>query len=193
MSLYHNQTIGVLALQGGWREHAETLRALGAQVRYVRCPRDLEALNGLVVPGGESTAIAAALGRARLWGPIRQAIREHGMPVFGTCAGAILLAGDLGGASCTIERNAYGAQIDSFTHPLHVADVGEVEGVFIRAPRIHDAGGAHVLATGREGEPVLIREGNMLLSTFHPELVTSDVHKLFLNSCIASSGDFSYP
>ena len=91
-----------------------------------------------------------------------------------------MLAGELGGATCTVERNAYGTQSDSFTHRLEVDGVGAVDAVFIRAPRIHDPGEGTVLARGREGEPVLVREKNMLLCTFHPELVTSSVHRLFL-------------
>ena len=195
MNPYGDLTIGVLALQGGWRPHADVLSRLGVAVRYVRCVHDLDGIHGIVLPGGESTAIAAALGSARLWQPLRRAIRDHGLPVLGTCAGAILLAGELGGGSCTIERNAYGPQSESFSSMVALNGIGQVDGLFIRAPKVVDEGSCTVIARGRDGEAVLLRERQMVLCTFHPELTTDAVHTWFVTAiwaaALAASGDGS--
>ncbi len=171
--------IGVLALQGNFREHAAVLRRLGAEVVEVRLPEELEGLDGLVIPGGESTAITRLM---RLYG-LEEAIRRFRGAVFGTCAGMILLdRNHLGVVDLEVERNGYGRQIASFEADLELA--GETEplrGVFIRAPRIRTRGpGIEVLAEN-DGEPVLLRQGRVLVASFHPELTDDPrVHERFL-------------
>jgi pyridoxal 5'-phosphate synthase pdxT subunit len=171
--------IGVLALQGNFREHAAVLRRLGAEVVEVRLPGQLDGLDGLVIPGGESTAIARLM---RLYG-LEEGVREFRGPVFGTCAGMILLdRAHLGLVDLEVERNAYGRQLASFEADLDLAGEDEpLRGVFIRAPRVADFGdGVEVLAR-HEGAPVLLRDGRYLVASFHPEL-TDDarVHERFL-------------
>jgi len=172
--------IGVLALQGNVREHAATLTRLGAEVVEVRRPEELEGLDGLVIPGGESTTIARLIG---LYG-LEEAIRRFAGPVFGTCAGMILLGRDhLGEVDLAVERNGYGRQVTSFETDLELAGDDEpLRGVFIRAPRVTDVGpGVEVLAE-HDGEPVLLRQGRFLVASFHPELTEDTrVHELFLN------------
>ena len=171
--------IGVLAVQGNFREHAAMLRRLGAAPVEVRKPEQLEGLDGLIIPGGESTAITRLI---RLYG-IEAAIRDFGGPVFGTCAGMILLdRAHLGLVDVEVSRNAYGRQVASFEADLELAGDDEpLRGVFIRAPRVTDAGpGVEVLAE-HDGEPVLLREGRFLVASFHPELTDDTrVHERFL-------------
>jgi len=172
--------IGVLAVQGNFREHAAMLRRLGADVVEVRLPEQLDRLDGLVIPGGESTAILRLI---RLYG-LEAAIREFAAPVFGTCAGMILLdRAHLGLVDVEVERNAYGRQVASFEADLELAgDAAPLRGVFIRAPRVTRHGeGVEVLAE-HEGAPVLLRQGRFLVASFHPEL-TGDlrVHERFLD------------
>jgi pyridoxal 5'-phosphate synthase pdxT subunit len=174
-------SIGVLALQGNFREHVRMLRSLGAAPVEVRKPEQLDGLGGLVVPGGESTTIMRLM---RLYG-LDEAIRTFAGPVFGTCAGMIVLDRDhLGLVDLAVRRNAFGRQVASFETDLDVAGLDEpVHAVFIRAPWIDDAGpGVQVLARV-DGHPVLAREGRFLVASFHPEL-TSDtrLHRLFLDS-----------
>jgi 5'-phosphate synthase pdxT subunit len=171
--------IGVLAVQGAFREHVRALRSLGADVVEVRLPAQLDGLDGLVIPGGESTTIMRLV---RLYG-LEEPLRAFEGAVFGTCAGMILLdRAHLGLVDLEVERNAYGRQVASFETDLEV--VGEAEplrGVFIRAPRVRDVGsGVEVLAE-HDGEPVLVRDGRFLLASFHPEL-TDDlrIHERFL-------------
>ena len=171
--------IGVLALQGAFREHAAALRKLGAVVVEVRLPDEIEGLDGLVVPGGESTTIMRL---AELYG-LDQALRSYAGAVFGTCAGMIVLDGQhLDLVDLVVDRNAFGRQVKSFEADIDlVGDEVPLHGVFIRAPRIRSLGdGVEVLGT-MHGEPVLVREGRFLLASFHPEL-TDDlrVHELFL-------------
>ncbi len=186
-------TIGVLALQGAYDAHAKVLVALGATPRLVRTPAELKGLDGLIIPGGESTTILKFLERDNFFAAISDFIRDK--PAFGTCAGAILLARDVanstqrsfGAVDITVERNAYGRQNEStiLFEPSALPD-GKLEMVFIRAPRISRIGpGVEVLAT-REGDPVLVRSGHLLAATFHPEL-SSDlrVHRLFLDMVAA--------
>ncbi len=184
--------VGVLALQGSFPLHERALRRLGVDVRRVRRAADLEGLRGLIIPGGESTTMSHLAREYELFEPLVSAARRE-LPIFGTCAGAILLArgdGDpptLGVAPIGIERNAYGRQVDSFTAPISLSFASRpIHGVFIRAPRLAepDAGsGAEVFAR-HEGSPVLLRWSNLLLGTFHPEL-TEDllVHRYFLGMC----------
>jgi pyridoxal 5'-phosphate synthase pdxT subunit len=172
-------TIGVLAVQGNFREHAAVLRGLGADVIEVRKPEELDGIHGLVIPGGESTAIGRLI---RLYG-LEEAIRRFDRPIFGTCAGMILVDRDhLGLADIAVRRNAYGRQIASFEADLTLSgDPTPLRGVFIRAPRLADAGpGVEVLAEHHR-EPVLLRDGRILVASFHPELTAdSRVHERFL-------------
>jgi 5'-phosphate synthase pdxT subunit len=171
--------IGVLAVQGAFREHARMLRFLGAEVVEVRLPEELVGLDGLVIPGGESTAI---LRLVRLYG-IEEAIRRFEQPVFGTCAGMIVLdRRHLDLVDLEVERNAYGRQVASFEADLALTGDDEpLHGVFIRAPRVRELGeGVEVLAE-HDGEPVLVRDGRFLLASFHPELTDDTrVHERFL-------------
>ena len=171
--------IGILALQGNFREHAAVLRRLGADVVEVRKPEQLDGLDGLVIPGGESTAIMRL---ARLYG-IDEALRSFERPIFGTCAGMILLGrGHLGLIDLAVERNAYGRQVASFEAPLALqGDDRPLTGIFIRAPRIAEHGdGVQVLAE-HDGAPVLLRSGRILVASFHPELTDDTrVHERFL-------------
>ena len=183
--------IGVLALQGDFAEHLAILTQLGADAVAVRLPDDLNGLDGLIIPGGESTAIARLLHRWELIEPIRTHV-HNGMAVWGTCAGAILLANDPGDLDreglrlmdITVERNAFGRQVDSFKADVSVPWFGgqEYHCVFIRAPVISSVGPqADVLAQLEDGSVVAAKQGNMLATAFHPEL-TDDTrfHQLFL-------------
>jgi 5'-phosphate synthase pdxT subunit len=171
--------IGVLALQGAFREHAAALRKLGADVVEVRLPEELEGLDGLVIPGGESTSIMRL---AALYG-LDDAIRAYGGAIFGTCAGMILVDREhLDLADVVVERNAFGRQVKSFEADVDLAgDEFPLRGVFIRAPRISRVGEGVEVVGELDGEPVLVRDGRLLLASFHPEL-TEDlrVHELFL-------------
>jgi pyridoxal 5'-phosphate synthase pdxT subunit len=187
-------TIGVLDLQGDVREHAAALAELGETVRLVRMPTDLDGLAGLIIPGGESTTLSMLLESSGLFDPLDRAL-QSGLPVFGTCAGMILLADDVldgrsdqrrfGAIDLTIRRNGYGRQVASFECDLAVAGLGTdpVHAVFIRAPVVERAGDeVAVLATLPErGQPVVCRQGSVLVTAFHPEL-TGDrrLHQLFV-------------
>jgi len=172
--------VGVLAVQGNFREHAAVLRRLGADVVEVRKPEQLDGLDGLVIPGGESTAITRLM---RLYG-LEEAIRRFTGAVFGTCAGMILLdRSHLGLVDVDVDRNAYGRQVHSFEADLRLTgDTEPLRGVFIRAPRIRDVGSEVEIVAEHDGEPVLLRQGRFLVGSFHPEL-TDDmrVHELFLS------------
>ncbi len=171
--------IGVLAVQGNFREHAAMLRKLGADAVEVRLPEQLDGLDGLVVPGGESTAILRLM---RLYG-LEQALVAFTAPVFGTCAGMILLdRAHLGLVDVEVERNGYGRQVASFEADLELDGEEEpLRGVFIRAPRVTDRGPQVEVLASHDGVPVLLREGRFLVASFHPEL-TGDtrVHERFL-------------
>jgi 5'-phosphate synthase pdxT subunit len=169
--------VGVLALQGDFREHVRTLSEIGATPSEVRTPQDLADVDRLVIPGGESTTVSKLARAVELVDPIVERARE-GMPVFGTCAGMIVLAERvLDGEplfplmDITVRRNAYGRQVDSFEADLDVDGMDHpVRGVFIRAPWIEDVGdGVEVLAEV-DGHPVAVRQGNVLAVAFHPEL-----------------------
>jgi len=183
-------TVGVLALQGDVREHLAALGSLDVQAIAVRRPGELDACDGLVIPGGESTTMAKLAGIFELLEPLRKRVRA-GLPVFGTCAGMIMLADrvldgapgqeTVGGLDITVRRNAFGRQVDSFEGPLDVAGLDTpVHGVFIRAPWVEQVGASvEVLATAA-GHPVAVRQGPLLATSFHPE-VGADVrlHRLF--------------
>lgn len=174
--------IGVLALQGDFREHARMLRDLGVEVVEVRLPSDLAAVDGLVIPGGESTTIGKLLRTFELMEPLRRRIAE-GMPVYGTCAGAIVLAKDvsaqgvdqpvLGMMDVGIRRNAFGRQTESFEAEVPIPALGDrpYHAVFIRAPVIESVGpGVEVLGSLADGTIVAAKQGNLLATSFHPEL-----------------------
>ena len=172
--------IGVLALQGNFREHAAVLGRLGADVVEVRKPGELEGLDGLVIPGGESTAIGRLV---RIYG-LEEALRRFERPVFGTCAGMILLGreGLLGRVDVGVRRNAYGRQVASFEADLDLAGEEEpLRGVFIRAPQVEEVGTDVEVLAELDGEPVLLRDGRYLVASFHPELTDDTrVHERFL-------------
>jgi 5'-phosphate synthase pdxT subunit len=171
--------IGILAVQGNFREHAAVLRRLGADPVEVRRPEQLEQLEGLVIPGGESTAIMRLV---RLYG-LEDAIRAFARPMLGTCAGMILLDREhLGLLDVEVARNAYGRQVASFEADLELAgDERPLRGVFIRAPRVVDAGPEVEVLAELDGEPVLLRQGRLLVASFHPELTDDTrVHERFL-------------
>ncbi|MGD0630489.1 MAG: pyridoxal 5'-phosphate synthase glutaminase subunit PdxT [Terracidiphilus sp.] len=182
--------IGVLAIQGDYAAHAGALAETGADPVEVRKPDQLAALDGLILPGGESTTVLRFLDKHNFFETLKDFCTAK--PVFGTCAGAILLAREvrnptqrsLGALDAVVERNAYGRQIDSaiLTAPTELAG-GPLEMVFIRAPRILETGpGVQVLAR-REGFPVLVRQGTLMAATFHPELAADRrVHRLFVQT-----------
>ena len=189
-------TIGVLGVQGDVSEHAAALERAGARVVWVKRPEDLDRVDGLVLPGGESTAQRRLLDFEALLDAIRRRARE-GMPVFGTCAGAILVATDVSGAPVphlslvpmTVARNAYGRQRDSFAADIEVAGLegGPLHAVFIRAPVIESVGeGVEVLARER-GAIVLAESAGALVATFHPELTPDDrLHRRFVEKVRAA-------
>jgi 5'-phosphate synthase pdxT subunit len=172
--------IGVLAVQGNFREHAAVLRRLGADPLEVRLPEQLDRLDGLIIPGGESTSIGRLM---RLYG-LDEAVRKFGGPIFGTCAGMIVLDRDhLGLGDYGTQRNAFGRQVKSFEADLDIGDGDEpLRAVFIRAPWLEDAGADVQVLAEVDGHPVLAREGRLLVAAFHPELTDDTrVHERFLN------------
>ncbi len=191
--------IGLLALQGDYRSHQKVLDSLGVKHTLVRSPNDLENIDGLIIPGGESTVMSRLCERYGLFAPLQAKI-EAGFPFFGTCAGLIFLAKEISGGSqnfqqktlgaldIEVERNAYGAQLDSFETELNVAILGEsIHGVFIRAPRISRVGeGIEVLAYHEENgvqTPVVVRHNQIVAASFHPELAgETRLHQLWLNA-----------
>ncbi|MDQ1392583.1 MAG: pyridoxal 5-phosphate synthase pdxT subunit [Acidimicrobiaceae bacterium] len=184
--------IGVLALQGDVREHVSVLAELGAHPVEVRCPEDLAGIDGIIVPGGESTTMALLLDSAGIRSPLADLLGS-GMPAFGTCAGMILLAAEVldgrrdqaGFAviDISVRRNAFGRQVDSFELDLAIAELGHepIHGVFIRAPIVERAGAGVEILAAVDGRPVACRQGPVLVTSFHPEL-SGDLrlHDLFL-------------
>ncbi|HEY1741318.1 MAG TPA: pyridoxal 5'-phosphate synthase glutaminase subunit PdxT [Acidimicrobiia bacterium] len=184
--------VGILALQGAFREHAEACAALGADVTLVKRPEHLAAVDAVVLPGGESTTQEKLLESSGLREPLVRALGD-GMPCLATCAGVILLARTvadgradqrpLGVLDLDVRRNGYGRQVDSFEADLAVAGLpgGPFHGVFIRAPRIERAGPSVEVLAAREGDPVLVRSGACVGTTFHPELAGDlRIHETFL-------------
>ena len=190
--------IGVLALQGDFREHREVLDRLGAVVPEVRLPKDLESLDGLILPGGESTAIVRLMRTSGLIEPLRK-LAADGFPMWGTCAGMILLAKrlDVTGVPAldamdiAIRRNAFGRQVDSFEADLSVPVLGHpaYRAIFSRAPIIEEAGpGVEVLARLPDGAAVAARQGHLLATAFHPELTPDDrFHRYFIEQVVSPS------
>ena len=192
--------VGVLALQGDFREHIAVLQSLGADARPVRRPEELAQVGGLVIPGGESSVMDKL---SRIFGlaePLKSAIRG-GLPAYGTCAGLIMLADrvldaitgqqSLGGFDISVRRNAFGSQLDSFETDLDIPAIGEppVHAVFIRAPVVEQVGeGVVALATLSDGRVVAVEQGNLLGTSFHPEM-TGDTrfHKYFLDRVRAAN------
>jgi 5'-phosphate synthase pdxT subunit len=163
-------TVGVLALQGDFEAHAQVLRELGASPRAVRTPEDLDNLDALIVPGGESTTMTLGIAREKLAAPLVDLIKT-GIPTLGTCAGLIMLDRDhLGLLDVTTRRNAFGRQLRSFETDLEIESVGPLRAVFIRAPWVEDAGDQVEILAEIDGHPVAVRQDNMLAVAFHPEL-----------------------
>jgi 5'-phosphate synthase pdxT subunit len=185
--------VGVLALQGAFREHREVLDALGVEAIEVRTPAELGALDALILPGGESTTMSQLLDSSGVRAPLADLLAD-GLPVLGTCAGMILLARavvdgrpdqeSFGAIDVAVRRNAYGRQRDSFEAELVVDGLpgGSFPGVFIRAPRIESVGGRVEVLASHEGVPVVAREGSVVVTSFHPEL-SGDLrlHEWFLH------------
>jgi pyridoxal 5'-phosphate synthase pdxT subunit len=172
--------VAVLALQGAFRAHALRLAELGVDAREARRPADLAGIDGLVMPGGESTTMSSLLTSSGLFDELKPRISD-GLPVFGTCAGMILLATEVldgrpdqrtfGAIDLTVRRNGYGRQLDSFESDLAVDGLADgFHGVFIRAPRVESAGPAVEVLASHEGVPVLVRQGRAMAASFHPEL-----------------------
>ena len=190
--MMNSNKIGVLSLHGAFIEHIASLQKLGVEALAIRLPRDFENLDGLIIPGGESTVISQLMRSYGLMGMIRELVRD-GFPIFGTCAGMILLAKStldfdietIGAMDIKVRRNAFGRQVDSFETSLVIPALGEVPfpAVFIRAPIIVETvPGVEILANLPDGTPVAARQGNLLATAFHPEL-TLDLrfHAYFLN------------
>jgi pyridoxal 5'-phosphate synthase pdxT subunit len=180
---------GVVALQGDFREHAAMFAEAGATPVLVRTPEELATVDCLAIPGGESTTISKLARRFELVEPIRERAAT-GMPVFGTCAGMIVLAADVEGGEPLLElmdigvtRNAYGRQVDSFETDVEVTGVGPVRAVFIRAPQVTRIGGDVEVLAEHAGVPVLVRQGRVLAAAFHPEIAGDPrLHRAVLES-----------
>jgi len=185
-----NMQVGVLALQGAFAAHSDCLTSIGVQSIEVRTPQQLSSVDALLMPGGESSTMSQLLESSGLFDPIATRIAE-GMPVFGTCAGMILLASEiLDGRSdqrnfsaidISVRRNAFGRQVDSFEATIN-SSVGDFHGVFIRAPRIERVGAQVEVLGSINDEPVLVRQGNVLAASFHPELSNdARLHEYFVS------------
>ncbi len=182
--------IGVLALQGAFAAHALALAEVGVEPAEVRVPADLDGIDGIVLPGGESTTMSMLLESSGLFDPLRDRLRE-GLPAFGTCAGMILLAREVldgrtdqrsfGSLDIAVRRNAYGRQVDSFETDLDVTGLdGSFHAVFIRAPAIESSGPSVTVLARHEGRPVFVRQGSVFAAAFHPELSgDARLHALF--------------
>ena len=187
--------IGVLALQGDYEAHLKALARASenaVETIEVRRPADLESIAALIIPGGESTVMGMLLERFGMFELLKSRI-ENGMPVFATCAGIILLAKHieaseqtrLGILDVTVRRNAYGRQVDSFHAPVQttIPQIGTIDGVFIRAPKIIALGPNVEVLAALQGDPVMVRQGNIVAATFHPELLPeAPVHRWFIQS-----------
>ena len=185
------KSIGVLALQGDYARHEALLNSIGVKTLQIRKPEQLEKCSGLILPGGESTTLTKLMDKYGFFGPLRDFAKQR--PVMGTCAGLIMLSSKvddprvspLGLIPMTAERNAYGRQIDSFAAPLHLSflEGGSFRGVFIRAPKIAAVDSAVEVLAVWEDSPIMVRYGNAVALSFHPELTDdSRVHRYFLES-----------
>lgn len=185
-------TVGVLAIQGDYREHRTLLESLGADVKEIRLPDQLDEVDGLIIPGGESTTIVQLIDIYNMREKLRERVLNEGMPTWGTCAGMIVMAQKLSDhrpdplklMNIEVSRNAFGRQVDSFETDLEVEDmVGPpYHAVFIRAPVVDTIGeGVRIISNLDDGRPVAVRQGHMLATAFHPELTNDPrMHKLFL-------------
>lgn len=182
-------TVGILGLQGDFREHHRVFHQLGVDTRDVRTPEAIDRVDALVLPGGESTTMARLMALYGIAEVIQRRGRE-GLPLFGTCAGLILLAREviggkpegLGLIDVVVDRNAYGRQVDSFEADLDVKGIGSLHAVFIRAPKIAEHGPKVDVLAEHDNVPVVAREGNVLVSSFHPELIGEHrIHEHFLS------------
>jgi len=192
--------IGVLALQGDFAEHVSVLRRLGSEAQEVRRPEELSGLDGLIIPGGESTTISRLMAEYGLAEPLRR-LAQDSFPVWGTCAGMIVLARrasdlewpTLAALDIAVRRNAFGRQVDSFEVDLQVPSLGAAtfHAVFIRAPTVEEVGDVvEVLAALEDGRVVAVRQGNVLATAFHPELTIDDrFHRYFLEMVRARSAE----
>ncbi len=189
------KTIGILTIQGDFDKHRKLLERLGAAVRPVLYPADLDHVDALVIPGGESTTISKGMERLNLYQPLRERI-ESGLPVLGTCAGAILLSREalnhavpvLGVLNVAAKRNAYGTQVDSFAATLNGTSDEGLEGlrcIFIRAPQLEDPGPEVEVLARIDGKPVFVQQGKVFATTFHPELSDDDRVHARLLSCVS--------
>ena len=185
--------VGVLALQGAFREHVAAVASLGATAREVRQLKDIEGIDALIIPGGESTTIGKLLNEWNMLEPLRQRILD-GMPVYGSCAGLILLCREiensdqprLGVLDATVRRNAFGRQVDSFETDLSIPEIGAdpIPAVFIRAPVITGVGAGVTVLAEVKGQAVAVRQNNILATSFHPELTPDTrMHSYFLSFC----------
>ncbi len=184
-------TVGVLALQGAFAAHEAALTEIGASTRQVRTPADLAGVDALVMPGGESTTMSMLLESSGLFDAIAARLADQ-MPVFGTCAGMILLATEVldgradqrsfGAIDLSVRRNGYGRQVDSFETDIHVeGEPQPFHAVFIRAPKVESVGDDVEVLASHEGVPVLARQGSVMVASFHPELAgDARLHRLFL-------------
>lgn len=185
-------TVGVLAIQGDYREHRNLLESLGADVKEIRLPDQLDAVDGLIIPGGESTTIVQLIDIYNMREKLRERVLNEGMPTWGTCAGMIVMAHKLSDhrpdplklMNIEVSRNAFGRQVDSFETDLEVEDMDgpPYHAVFIRAPVVDTIGeGVRIISSLNDGRPVAVRQGHMLATAFHPELTNDPrMHKLFL-------------
>lgn len=186
--------IGVLALQGDVREHLAVLKNLGVEAIEVRKPEQIQIISGLIIPGGESTVIDKLSQIFNIAEPLKTAIHD-GLPVFGTCAGLIMLSDKLvggtptqktlGGLQITVQRNAFGSQVDSFETELEFGEFPDVKAAFIRAPIVSEVGqGVRVLSSLPDGRIVAVQQGNLLGISFHPEVIGENrVHQYFVEMC----------
>ena len=185
--------VGVLALQGAFREHVAAVTRLGATAREVRQLKDIDGIDALIIPGGESTTMGKLLNEWNMLEPLRQRILD-GMPVYGSCAGLILLCRDiensdqprLGVLDATVRRNAFGRQVDSFETNLSIPEIGAdpLPAVFIRAPVITGVGAGVKVLAEVNGQAVAVRQNNILATSFHPELTPDTrMHSYFLSFC----------
>ena len=192
--------IGVLAIQGDFAEHRRALERLGVEVSEIRLPDQLDAVDGLIIPGGESTTIVQLIDIYEMREKLRERILTERMPAWGTCAGMIVMAGELsdrrpqplGLMDTRVSRNAFGRQVDSFETDLEVAGMEgpPFRAVFIRAPVFESVGeSARTLARLDDGRPVAVRQGHMLATSFHPELTDDDrMHRLFADMVMSERG-----
>ena len=185
--------VGVLALQGAFREHVAAVTRLGATAREVRQLKDIDGIDALIIPGGESTTMGKLLNEWNMLEPLRQRILD-GMPVYGSCAGLILLCREiensdqprLGVLDATVRRNAFGRQVDSFETNLNIPEIGAdpIPAVFIRAPVITGVGAGVTVLSEVKGQAVAVRQNNILATSFHPELTPDTrMHSYFLSFC----------